>query len=100
MNRKIWLAGLFLGGLILVLIWMQGGFHSKVGGGRTILSNTKAPRIKVVEVERGSTAAEVTAPGTVIPGETATIARVSPVMLSRSVQRPATRCSKAGCSCA
>ena len=87
MNRKIWLAGLFLGGLILVLIWMQGGFHSKVAGGRTVVSNAKAPRVKVVKVEKNATAAEISAPGTVVPKETARIAsRVSGYVVEISAE--------------
>jgi RND family efflux transporter MFP subunit len=74
MKKKIILALLFLGGLILVLVWMQGGFHSKVGGGRSPLPENTDPKPSTITVEPTRTKGEVTVPGSVISRETARLA--------------------------
>lgn len=74
MKTRIILAVLFLGGLILVLVWMQGGFHTKVPGGRTQLGERRTPPVKTITVEITRSKGEVSAPGTVESRETARIA--------------------------
>ncbi len=73
MWKKLLLAGAFLGGLILVLIWIQGGFHSKMPGGRTVFSPKNQASVKTIEVKQRPAKGEVTVSGSVVPRETATI---------------------------
>lgn len=74
MKTKIILAIVFLGGLILVLVWMQGGFHSKVPPGRSAVSEKKAAPLKTIKVKTTRSKGEVTVSGTVASRETAEIA--------------------------
>lgn len=60
--------------LILILIWMQGGFHHKVPGGETKLPQVQVKNIKTVKAEKVQTSGEVTVPGTVLARDTAKIA--------------------------
>lgn len=73
-KKKIVLGIAFLIGLIVVLIWMQGGFHSKVPGGVTVRAEKKAPSLKTVKVQTFETPGEVTVSGTVSSKDTAIIA--------------------------
>jgi RND family efflux transporter MFP subunit len=63
-----------LAGLIAVLIWVQGGFHSKVSGGSTSVPGEKAVQAKTVKAEAVPTAGEVTVSGNVVARETAQVA--------------------------
>jgi RND family efflux transporter MFP subunit len=72
-KKKLLLAGVFLGGLIVVLIWIQGGFHSKTPGGRTEVSSKKPTAVKTIVVKPTPTKGEVTVSGTVVSRETASI---------------------------
>jgi len=74
MKKKLILAGVFLGGLILVLVYIQGGFHSKVPAGRTPVPAEKQAVPKTVKVETARSTSTVTASGTVTSRETARIA--------------------------
>ncbi len=74
MKTKIILAVVFLGGLILVLVWMQGGFHSKVPAGRSLASAAKAAPLKTIKIKTTRSKGEVTVSGTVASRETAEIA--------------------------
>jgi len=74
MKRKLLLAGLFVGGLILVLIWMQGGFHSKAPGGETPIPEKKEGALRTVKVETSHSTGQVSVSGTVVSRETASIA--------------------------
>ncbi len=74
MKKKLLLAGLFLGGLIIVLVWVQGGFHSKVPAGRTPILQKKPAAGKTFKVEITRSTGQVTVPGSVVPREKADIA--------------------------
>lgn len=73
-KKKILLGAVFLIGLIVVLIWMQGGFHSKVPGGTTALPEKQVPTVRTAQVQTVDTAGEVTVSGSVSSKDTATIA--------------------------
>jgi len=60
--------------LVGVLIWVRGGFHSKVPGGETPLRAAKPPSGKTVTAELMRTTGEVTVSGTVVSRETARVA--------------------------
>lgn len=74
MKKKLILAGIFLGGLILVLVWVQGGFQSKVSGGRTPVPEKKEIPVKTIKVEPIRSTGEVTVSGSVVSRDTARIA--------------------------
>jgi RND family efflux transporter MFP subunit len=74
MKQKIILAAVFLVGLVLVLIWVGGGFHSKVPGGRTHDTTQKGTKPKTLKLEMARVPGEVTVSGTVISREIARIA--------------------------
>ncbi|MFC1836664.1 efflux RND transporter periplasmic adaptor subunit [Thermodesulfobacteriota bacterium] len=71
MKRTLLLAIFFMGGLVLVLVWAMGGFHSKVPAGRTEppAEETQARKIFKVRTDTGVEAVTVT--GTVVSKETA-----------------------------
>jgi RND family efflux transporter MFP subunit len=72
------MAAVALVGLILILVWVQGGFHSKVPGGTTPLKEQPPKSLKTAEAESVKSAGEVTVSGTVSSREIAQIAsRVS-----------------------
>ena len=73
-NKKILLAAICLVGLVLALIWVQGGFHSKVPGGNTPPPATGQSQFKTVAAEVIRTTGEVTVSGTVVSRETARVA--------------------------
>jgi RND family efflux transporter MFP subunit len=73
-KKKIVLGITFLIGLIVVLVWSQGGFHSKVPGGVTVRQEKKLPPFKIVKVQTVETPGEVTVSGTVASKDTAVIA--------------------------
>jgi RND family efflux transporter MFP subunit len=74
MKRKLILAGLFMIGLILVLVWVQGGFHLKVPGGRTVLPEKKELTVRTIKVEPSQSAGLVSVPGSVVSREVARVA--------------------------
>lgn len=74
MKKKLLLGGVFLVILILVLVWMQGGFHRKVPGGRTGPEGRAGESVRTVEVTTSISKGEVTVTGTVAARETARIA--------------------------
>ncbi len=78
MKRKLVLAGIFLGGLILVLVWVQGGFHSKVAGGRSPLPEKKEPARMTIKVEPSRAAGLVSVPASVVSREIARVAARTP----------------------
>lgn len=74
MKKKLLLGGLFLVILILVLVWLQGGFHKKVPGGRTVPDGRGAKNLRTVKIATSKSKGEVTATGTVAARDTARIA--------------------------
>lgn len=74
MKKKLILAGVFLGGLILVLIYIEGGFHHKVPPGRTLITAEKESPPKTIKVETTRTTSTVTVSATVAAREMARIA--------------------------
>ncbi|MGO8880978.1 MAG: efflux RND transporter periplasmic adaptor subunit [Desulfomonilaceae bacterium] len=60
--------------LILVLVWIQGGFHHKVPAGETKLPKEQIANVKTVKAEKVETSGEVTVSGTVLARNTAKIA--------------------------
>jgi RND family efflux transporter MFP subunit len=72
-RKKLLVAASSLAGLILVLVWSQGGFHSKIPGGVTPVGE-KPETPKTVTVETVTAAGTVTVPGTVISRDTASVA--------------------------
>ncbi|MHB8202839.1 MAG: efflux RND transporter periplasmic adaptor subunit, partial [Desulfomonilaceae bacterium] len=60
--------------LILVLVWIQGGFHHKVPAGETKLPKEQIANVKTVKAEKVETSGEVTVSGTVLARDTAKIA--------------------------
>lgn len=74
MKKKLYLGGLFLVILILVLVWIQGGFHTKVPGGRTVPEDRAGKSLRTVEVTTSISRGDVTVTGTVAARETARIA--------------------------
>lgn len=61
-------------GLMIALVWIQGGFHSKVPAGKTVGSEANAEKFKTEKVEVVQSSGQVSVPGTVWPRETARIA--------------------------
>ncbi len=75
MNKKnILAASLAAIGLVMALVWIQGGFHPKMPGGKTIAPEADAGEFKTEKVEVVQSSGQVTMPGTVWPRETARIA--------------------------
>lgn len=74
MKKRLLLAGLFLGGLVLVLVWIQGGFRSKAPGGHTSVEKKKVAPLRTIKVETSRSTGRVTVSGTVVSRETARIA--------------------------
>ena len=60
--------------LILVLVWIQGGFHHKVPAGETKLPKEQITNVKTVKAKEVETSGEVTVSGTVLTRDTAKIA--------------------------
>jgi RND family efflux transporter MFP subunit len=73
-KRKILMAAIAVVGSAVALYWMQGGFHSKISGGKTPLQENRAGKIETVEAKAGRTAGTVTVSGTVVSRETARVA--------------------------
>jgi RND family efflux transporter MFP subunit len=73
-RRKLLVGGACLVGLIIVLVWMQGGFHTKVPGGTTSGPKEATPDLRTAKAEKFRTAGEVTVSGTVGSRETAHVA--------------------------
>jgi RND family efflux transporter MFP subunit len=72
-SHKLIIAAISAIGLVLLLIWMQGGFHKKVPGGLTTPPAQKI-EIKTAKAEISSSAGDVTVSGSVVSKETARIA--------------------------
>jgi len=60
--------------MICSLVWIQGGFHSKVLPGITPFPSPKAGPVKTVKAELTRTVGEVTVSGTVVSRDTANVA--------------------------
>ena len=73
-SGRLLIAGVALIGMICGLVWMQGGFHSKVPPGTTPLPTEKAEALKTVKAELSRTVGEVTVSGTVVSRDTANVA--------------------------
>jgi RND family efflux transporter MFP subunit len=73
MAKKLVLAVLFLGGLVLILVWMQGGFHRKIAPGRISGGDAASVAVNVFKVEPVRAVEEVTVSGSVVSRETAAI---------------------------
>ncbi len=73
-RKKIVTAAIALIGLILILVWIQGGFHSKVPGGTTAFSDQKPSQVKTAKAAISRTEGEVTVSGTVASREIARVA--------------------------
>ena len=73
-RKKLLTAALALIGLILILVWTQGGFHSKVPGGTTPPVGKAVSGIKTVKAETGRTGGDVTVSGAIVGRETAKVA--------------------------
>lgn len=75
MNRnKVIIAVAALVGLVLLLFWVQGAFHSKIRGGTTALPAEKSGGMKTAKAELIRGAGDVTVSGTVSSRETARVA--------------------------
>jgi RND family efflux transporter MFP subunit len=74
MRNKIVLALVFLVGLVLILIWIGGGFHSKVPGGRVPDVRNQDTKPKTIQIRMTQVPGEVTVSGTVVPRQTARLA--------------------------
>jgi RND family efflux transporter MFP subunit len=72
-TRKLLVAGFFLAGLILLLVWVRGGFQSKVPPGRTIPPDAQIESTKTVKAESSPSTGEVTVSGTVVSRDAATV---------------------------
>ncbi|MBI5569149.1 MAG: efflux RND transporter periplasmic adaptor subunit [Desulfomonile tiedjei] len=85
-RKKVLMAAGALVGMIVVLIWVQGGFHSKVPGGATPIPETGQKPVQTVKAEVSQSSGGVTVSGTVIPRETARVAsRVSGYVVELNV---------------
>ncbi len=73
-KNKIVMALIALVVLILILVWIQGGFHSKVPGGNTPLPGKQPTSPKTVKAKPVRVSGEVTVSGTVVARETARVA--------------------------
>jgi membrane fusion protein, multidrug efflux system len=73
-KKKIVTAAVALAGLILILVWVQGGFHSKVPGGTTSSPGGKTPQLETVKAEISRTEGEVTVSGNVASRDIARVA--------------------------
>jgi len=73
-RKKILIAAIALIGLILGLIWVQGGFHSKIPGGKSRLATEHGPAVKTVKAETVETSGTVSVSGTVTAREIARVA--------------------------
>lgn len=73
-KKKVVQALIALVGLILILVWIQGGFHSKIPGGTTPLPGQGQAVVKTVKAEPVRVSGEVTVSGTVVARDTARIA--------------------------
>ncbi len=73
-SGRLLISGVALAGMVCGLVWMQGGFHSKVPAGTTPLTNGKAGAVKTVKAEMSRTVGEVTVSGTVVSRDTANVA--------------------------
>jgi RND family efflux transporter MFP subunit len=73
-SGRLIIAGAALVGMICGLVWIQGGFHTKVPPGTTPLPAEKAGPVKTVKAELSRTVGEVTVSGTVVSRDTANVA--------------------------
>ena len=71
---KLLIAAISAAGLILLLVWIQGGFSHKVPGGVTNLPKERVEQVKTIKVEQVETSGEVSVSGTVMARDTARIA--------------------------
>jgi RND family efflux transporter MFP subunit len=73
-SGRLFIAGVALAGMVCGLVWMQGGFHSKVPAGTTPLPAEKLGAVKTVKAELSRTVGEVTVSGTVVSRDMANVA--------------------------
>jgi RND family efflux transporter MFP subunit len=71
---KLIIAAIATAGIVCFLIWIQGGFDSKVPGGTTPIPGGAGGPAKTVKAEVSRMVGEVTVSGTVIARDTATVA--------------------------
>ncbi len=71
---KLLIAAISALGMILMLIWIQGGFSHKVSGGETNLPKEPIDKVKTIIVEQVETSGEVSVSGTVLARDSARIA--------------------------
>jgi len=71
---KLLTAAISAVGMILLLVWIQGGFSHKVPGGVTNLPKERIEQLKTIKVELVETSGEVSVSGTVLARDTARIA--------------------------
>lgn len=71
---KLLIAAVSAMALILLLVWIQGGFHQKVPGGVTKLPGAQIDQVKTVKVEQIQTSGEVSVSGSVMARDIARIA--------------------------
>jgi RND family efflux transporter MFP subunit len=71
---KLLIAAISALGMILMLIWIQGGLSHKVPGGETNLPKEPIDKVKTITVEQVETSGEVSVSGTVLARDTARIA--------------------------
>jgi RND family efflux transporter MFP subunit len=72
-RKKLLTAAISLVGLIIVLVWAQGGFHSKIPGGTSPIPE-KPAEVKTVTADVTTAAGAVTVSGTVVSKDTAKVA--------------------------
>lgn len=85
-RRKLVVAAGSLIALIVVLVWVQGGFRSKIQGGRSSVSSEKESKIRTVAAKKIRTEGDVTVSGTVAANRTADIsARISGYVVALNV---------------
>jgi RND family efflux transporter MFP subunit len=76
-SHKLIIAGVSAIGLVIVLVWMQGGFHKKVSGGLTAPTVQKT-ELKTIKAQASASAGDITVSGSVVSKETARLsARIS-----------------------
>lgn len=71
---KLLIAAICAIALIIILVWVQGGFHHRVPGGETKLAQEKITNLKTVKAELLETAGDVTVSGTMLAKDTARVA--------------------------
>ena len=85
-KKKLAMAAGLLGGLVMLLVWMQGGFRSKIEPGTISLAKERLSGIKTVAVRTVREMGNVTVSGTVEARQTADVSsRISGYVLALKV---------------